>query len=134
MATQLSSALEQAVNTHRLPAVGAVVVDKSGKQIYNQAFGKVDANDSSSTPYTNDTDLIIFSCTKLLTSLAAVQLLEKGKLSLDDPVTKYLPSEADVKVCTGVDKDGKPVFRDQKGTMTVLHLITHTAGYSCKAF
>lgn len=133
MAAQLSSAFKQAVDSSRLPGIGAVIVDKSGKQIYNEAFGRVDANDSSSKPFTNDTHIILWSCTKLLASLAVLQLLEKGQIaSLNDPVTKYLPSEANVKVCTGVDEEGKPLFRDAKGQMTLLHLITHTAGYGCK--
>lgn len=134
MAKQLDSAFEEAVNAGRLPGIGAVVIDKAGKAIYNQAFGKLDANDDSSKPFTNDTDIIMWSCTKLMTSLAILQLLEKGDIaSLDDPMSKYLPKDPSVRVYTGDDKDGKPMFREPKTPITLLHLITHTAGYGCKS-
>lgn len=64
----------------------------------------------------------IYSCTKLLTMTAALQLWEQGKLGLDDPVSKYLPEYAHVKV-----RDGETV-RPAKTTLTVRHLMTMTGG------
>lgn len=66
----------------------------------------------------------IYSCTKLLTITAALQLWEQGRLELDDPVSKYLPE-----FFTPMVKDGETV-RPARTEMTVRHLMTMTGGFS----
>ena len=131
MASALSSKIEKLVNDGRLPGIGAIAIDKTGKQLYNQAFGKINANESGSKDFTNDTPLLIWSCTKFITSLAILQLLEQGKIgSLDDAVSKYLPEQSKIQVVTSLDAEGKPQARAQEKEMTIIHLLTHTSGYS----
>jgi CubicO group peptidase (beta-lactamase class C family) len=69
----------------------------------------------------------IASMTKMVTTVAALQLRERGKLDFDAAVAQYLPEWDKLQVLDGFDGDS-PVLRDQRGTATVANLITHTAG------
>jgi methyl acetate hydrolase len=136
MASSLDSALEAAVTSGRLPAVGALILDKSGKTIYDRSYGTLNANDPSAAPYTTDSQLFLWSLTKLCTSLCVLQLLEQGKItSLDDPVTKYAPRTAPVlQVLERLDDSGKPILRKPTKDVTLLHLMTHTSGLTYDFF
>ena len=134
MAAQLSSAFEELVKSKRVPGIGAIILDKSGKKLYNSAFGTINANDENAKSFTNDTQMLIWSCTKLITSLCTLQLVEQGKISLDDPVSKYLPQDANVQVCERLDENSKPVFRKPKTEVKLVHLMTHTSGYTYDFF
>ena len=74
-------------------------------------------------PMEKDTIGRMYSMTKVLTSVAALMLVEEGKLSLNDPVEKYIPELKDVKVLEGAR------LVPPKSPMRVKHLLTHTAGY-----
>jgi CubicO group peptidase (beta-lactamase class C family) len=91
----------------RIP--GAIVlIQRHGKPIYLQCFGKRDPD--AGTPMTKDAIFPIHSVTKTITSVAAMMLIDEGKIALDDPVSKYIPSFGDMKV--GVerkDESGKQV-------------------------
>src|SRR6201993_3082747 len=91
----------------RIP--GAIVlVQQHGKPIYLKAFGKRDVN--AGIPMTLDAIFPIHSVSKTITSVAAMMLVDRGKIALSDPVSKYIPSFANMKV--GVEKKddaGKPV-------------------------
>ncbi|WP_419841086.1 serine hydrolase domain-containing protein [Candidatus Poriferisodalis sp.] len=76
----------------------------------------------------SDTVCWIASMTKAITGTAAMQLVEQGKLSLDDPGAEVLPLLGELEVLTGFDPDGKPVTRQRKGDITLRHLLTHTSG------
>lgn len=128
--SQLNSAFDNLVATGRLPGVGAVVLSRSGETIYSHATGTINANDSAARPFTADTQLFIWSLTKLVTSIAVLQLLEKGVIeSLDDPIEKYMPDEANTRVITGFDEHNLPVTRPAKGKVRLIHLLTHTSGH-----
>jgi methyl acetate hydrolase len=71
----------------------------------------------------------IASMTKAITATAAMQLVEQGKLKLDDPIGKLLPNLAASQVFEGFDSAGKPKLRAAKRQITLRHLLTHTAGY-----
>lgn len=68
--------------------------------------------------------------TKFVTSLAALQLVEQGKIAIDDPsvIEKHLPELWEQKILTGFDDDGKPQLVDRKNPITLRHLLTHTSG------
>jgi CubicO group peptidase (beta-lactamase class C family) len=69
------------------------------------------------------------SMTKALTSVAAMQLVERGQLSLDAPLSGLLPMLGDRQVIAGFDETGAPVLRPVARPITLRHLLTHTAGF-----
>ncbi|MCC9606273.1 beta-lactamase family protein [Blastopirellula sp. JC732] len=98
---------------------GAVtLVAKEGKIIHHAADGK--ANLETDQPMKKETMFAIASMTKPITATAVMMLVDEGKLSLDDPVSKYLPEFADVKL-----KDGKAPSRP----ITFRDCMSHTAGF-----
>lgn len=109
---------------------GAIVlIWQHGKPVYHRFFGVQDV--ASKKPMTDDTIFRLFSMTKPITSVAAMILIDQGKLRLDDPIAKYIPSFAKVKV--GVEKKAEngqstldlvPVNRP----VTVFDLMTQTSG------
>jgi CubicO group peptidase (beta-lactamase class C family) len=109
---------------------GAVVlIQQHGHPVYFESFGVRDVE--SKRPMTADTIFRLYSMSKPITSVAAMMLVEDGKLSLGDPVSKYIPAFADVKV--GVEKHdegGKPVLalEPAKRPITIEDLLRHTSG------
>jgi methyl acetate hydrolase len=75
-----------------------------------------------------DTVFRIFSMTKAVGSMAAMMLMDRGKLSADATVQSILPEFADMKLLDGFDAAGKPILRAPKVQATVRHLATHTSG------
>jgi CubicO group peptidase (beta-lactamase class C family) len=70
------------------------------------------------------------SMTEAMTSVAAMQLVEQGKLTLDEPIAKVLPQLAAPQVLIGFDSGGAPQLRPAKRPITLHHLLTHTAGFA----
>lgn len=106
-----------------------VLIQQHGKPVYHEVFGVQDV--VSKAPITDKTIFRLFSMTKAITSVVAMQLIEDGKIKLDDPVSKYIPSFANVKV--GVEKkadDGSKSLElvPPNRPMTVLDLMRHTSG------
>ncbi|MCA1455416.1 beta-lactamase family protein [Bradyrhizobium sp. BRP22] len=116
------------VATGKIP--GAIVlIQQHGKPVYHQSFGVQDV--ASKAPITDKTIFRLFSMTKAITAIVSMQLLEEGKFRLDDPVAKYIPSFANVKV--GIEKkneDGSKTLElvPPDRPMTVLDLMRHTSG------
>jgi CubicO group peptidase (beta-lactamase class C family) len=109
---------------------GAIVlIQQHGKPVYHESFGVQDV--VSKAPITDKTIFRLFSMTKAITAVVSMQLLEEGKIKLDDPVSKFIPSFANVKV--GWEKkaeDGTPALEliPPDRPMTVRDLMTHTSG------
>ncbi len=106
-----------------------VLIQQQGKPVYHETFGVQDV--ASKAPITDKTIFRLFSMTKAITSVVAMQLVEDGKIKLDDPVSKYIPSFANLKV--GVEKkadDGTKSLElvPLNRPMTVHDLMTHTSG------
>ena len=83
---------------------------------------------------TPDTVVWIASMTKAITSAAAMQLVERGHLTLDTPAADVVPALAQVRVLTGFDASGTPQLRSPTRAMTLRHLLTHTAGFGLEIF
>ncbi|MGO4713731.1 serine hydrolase domain-containing protein [Bradyrhizobium sp. 2TAF24] len=122
----IDQVLRRAVDSGDIPGVVATAATGSDV-IYEGAFGKRDL--SKPQPMTTDSVFWIASMTKAVTSAAAMQLVEQGKLSLDGPIGKVLPDLAQPQVLEGFAADGTPQLRPAKGTMTLRQLMTHTAGF-----
>src|SRR5881628_3713647 len=124
--TRIDSVLKRAVDAREVPGVVAMVATDKGV-LYEGAFG-VRALDAS-TPMTLDTVFRIASMTKAITSVAAMQLVEQGKIKLDEPVPNIDPALGSPQVLEGFDAGG-PKLRPAKRPITLRHLLTHTAGFS----
>jgi CubicO group peptidase (beta-lactamase class C family) len=118
--------LTAAVERHDTPGAVGLVVDRNGV-LFEGAAGELDV--AKGTPLTVDAIFNIASMTKPVTSVAVMMLVEQGKVSLDDPVSKYLPGFDKLQVITKFnEKDGTYETRPAKNVMTVRHLLTHTSG------
>jgi CubicO group peptidase (beta-lactamase class C family) len=109
---------------------GAILlIQQHGKPVYHEFFGVQDV--VSKQPMTDQTIFRLFSMTKAITSVAAMMLVDEGKLPLEDPIAKYIPSFANVKV--GVEKkneDGTKTLElvPPNRPPTILDLMRHTSG------
>jgi CubicO group peptidase (beta-lactamase class C family) len=108
---------------------GAVtILARHGKIVEYRIYGQRDI--ASTTPMTKDTIFRDYSMTKPVTGVAMMTLYEQGKWLPNDPISKYIPEFAHLKVQKGVDADGKPILVDPDHPPTLRELLTHTAGFS----
>ena len=122
----IDASLRGAVERKDVPGVVALVTDCE-HVLYQGAFGVADV--STSRPLTADALFRIASMTKPVTSVALMQLVEQGKIALDDPASKYLPELGDLKVIESFDaKTGAYQVRPASRPATVRHFLTHTSG------
>ena len=106
-----------------------MLIQQHGHPVYFESFGVRDLG--STQPMTADTIFRLYSMSKPITSVAAMMLVEDGKLRLDDPVSKYIPVFADVKVgVERADASGKPwlTLEPLKRPITIEDLLRHTSG------
>ena len=120
---KMTAYLDQ-LHTQMIPGCGLMIY-RDHELIYRHFAGHSD--EEGKIPMKGDETYTIFSCTKVITTCAAMQLIEAGKIHLDDPVSDYLPAYAHLKV-----KDGDRV-RPAKRVMTVRHLMSMQGGlnYRC---
>jgi len=125
--SDLDSILQGAVNARQVPGVVAMAATDRAV-IYEGAFGPR----CLGTPAKMSTDTVfrIASMVKLLTSVAAMQLVESGKLSLDEPASNVDPELGAIPVLTGFDVKGQPQLRPPLRPITLRNLLTHTSGFS----
>jgi CubicO group peptidase (beta-lactamase class C family) len=127
---RIRPALQKEIDADRMP--GAVVmIARRGQLIYSEAIGFQDK--ATGKPMTKDVIFRIYSMTKPLTSVAAMMLVEEGKIQLTDPVSKFLPQFAKMDVLV-TDKDGKTTREPAKRQITIQDLLRHTAGLSYGEF
>jgi len=125
--TTMDDVLEQAVTSGAVPGVVALAANGSGL-IYEGAFGTREAG--ADVPMTLDTVFWIASMTKAVTSVAAMQLVEQGRITLDEPLGERFRELADLKVLEGFDGSGEPILRPARRPVTLRQLLTHTSGFS----
>jgi CubicO group peptidase (beta-lactamase class C family) len=117
----------QAVESKAMPGIVAVAATEKGV-LYEGAFGTRELGKAA--PMTLDTVVWIASMTKAITAAAAMQLVERGALTLEHPASEVVPELAAAKVLEGFDSTGKPRLRSPRRPITLRHLLTHTAGFS----
>ena len=124
----IESFVDGEVAAGRIP--GAIVlIQQHGKRVYFKCFGKRDVD--AGTPMTEDAIFPIHSVTKTITSVAAMMLVDRGTIALDDPVSKYIPSFAGMKVgFERKDESGKTVLDPValRRPITIEDLLLHTSG------
>jgi CubicO group peptidase (beta-lactamase class C family) len=126
-ATSLSDALRDSMKKRGIPQVVAMVATPD-KITFTGAFGKRDA--ASGIDVKPDSIFAIASMTKAITASAAMQLVEQSKITLHEPVSKFLPELGKLDVMTGFDAAGNPVLRPATKPVTLHHLLTHTSGFA----
>ena len=114
-------------NTDAKGYLGAVtLVARHGKIVDWQAYGYRDI--ARTQPMRDDDIFRIYSMTKTVATVAVMMLVEEGRLTLDDPVARFLPAFKDAKVIAGGTVVA-PTLREAKGPIRIRHLLTHTAGF-----
>jgi len=117
----------QATESKAMPGIVAVAGTDKGI-LYEGAFGKRELGKDA--PMTVDSVVWIASMTKAITATAAMQLVERGKLSLERPASEVVANLSAAKVLDGFDGAGQPRLRAPRRPITLRHLLTHTAGFA----
>lgn len=125
--SEVDAALSHAVADGTVLGVHAVAATNSGI-VYDSGFGR--ANIETGTPMRSDSVFWLLSMTKAFTATAAMQLIEQGRMRLDQPAAEILPELASPKILEGFDAAGQPMLRPAKRVITVRHLLTHTSGFT----
>ncbi|HEY7245655.1 MAG TPA: serine hydrolase domain-containing protein [Xanthobacteraceae bacterium] len=125
--SQIDTMLRAATRAGELPGVVALAATEHDI-VYEGVFGARRLHEGPLM--TRDTVFRIASMVKLITSVAALQLVEQGKLSLDAPVPDIDPALGSPQVLDGFDPKGAPQLRPAKRPISLRHLLTHTSGLS----
>lgn len=123
---RLDSTLQSYVNSGNVAGISALIFEKD-QEVYFNAFGF--ANQEKQIPMDRNTIVQIYSMTKPITGTALMTLWEKGKFQLDDPLEKYAPEFANMKVYQGVGQNGKMILVDANRAVTIRDITRHTGGF-----
>jgi CubicO group peptidase (beta-lactamase class C family) len=124
--SQVNDVLGSAIDRGDVPGVVAMAATPD-EVVYQGAFGRRALADEGAM--STDTVFWIASMTKAITSAAAMQLVEQGKLALDHQISDVLPELSAPQILEGFDPSGGPRLRPAKRPITLRHLLTHTAGF-----
>src|SRR5208283_472061 len=124
---RLHAQMQQEVDQKQLAGI-VTLLARHGKVVEERTYGKKDI--ASGAPMTRDTIFRIFSMTKPVTGVAMMILYEEGKWHPLDPISKYVPEFAHLKVFKGVDESGKMILEEPAHPPTMHELMTHTAGFT----
>ena len=122
---RVDEVLGSAIDRGDVPGVVAMAATRD-EVVYQGAFGRRALSDEAAM--STDTVFWIASMTKAITSAAAMQLVEQGKLGLDHQISDILPELSTPQVLEGFDPSGQPRLRPANRPITLRHLLTHTAG------
>lgn len=121
---RITQSLESFVDSGKVSGIYAAIA-RNGRMGYERTFGWMDL--AHGKPMRRDAIFRIYSMTKPVIAVGILRLVEDGKLGLDDPVSKYIPSFADVKVFAGGTADA-PILKAPDSQMTIRQLLNHTSG------
>ena len=123
---RIDSTLKALVDQGTIAGASALIYEK-GNEVYFNAFGMADLEANKSMD--RNTIVRIYSMTKPVTGTALMQLYEQGKFQLDDPLSKYAPEFAAVKVFSGYDDKGEMILEEPHRPITIRDITRHTAGF-----
>src|SRR5579885_758108 len=123
--SRLDAAMKQFVDEKHVAGL-VTLVERHGKIVHFNAVGQLDVRKPD--PIQKDSIFRIYSMSKPITGVAMMMLYEEGKWQLNDPVSRYIPEFAHLKVYAGKNDDGSPKLEDAHRSMTMRELMTHTAG------
>jgi CubicO group peptidase (beta-lactamase class C family) len=124
---RLDAAMQRAVDDKELAGI-VTLLARHGKVVEFKAYGKKDLTTGAAMQ--KDTIVRIFSMTKPVTGTAMMILYEEGKWNPQDPISKYIPEFAHLKVLKGLDSSGRIITEDPVHPPTMRELMTHTAGFT----
>lgn len=124
---RIDSTLGALVQAGSIAGVSALIFERD-REVYFGAFGLADRE--AQRAMSRSAIAQIFSMTKPVTGVALMQLYEQGKFLLDDPLAKFAPEFADVRVFDGVDANGSPKLVAPHRAITVRDVTRHTAGFA----
>lgn len=125
---RIDNAINAEISVGKIPGAVALIM-KDGNIVYHKSFGYADID--TETPMQKDSIFRIASMTKAITSVAAMTLYERGYFRLNDPIAKYLPAFADMRIVSEVDDDGSVITTiPAKQPIRIIDLLTHTSGLS----
>ncbi|MFC3880003.1 serine hydrolase domain-containing protein [Algoriphagus namhaensis] len=124
--SRLDSTLQAYVNSGNVAGISALIFEKD-EEVYFNAFGYADRENE--VPMDRNTIVKIYSMTKPITGTALMTLWEEGKFQLDDPLEKYAPEFANMKVYQGVDESGNMILVDADRPISIRDITRHTAGF-----
>ena len=122
---RLKAAMKRLVDEKQVAGL-VTVLERHGKVVHTDAVGVLDVRKADAIQ--KDSIFRIYSMSKPVTGVAMMMLYEEGKWQLNDPVSRYIPEFARLKVYTGKNDDGTPKLEDARRSMTMRELMTHTAG------
>ncbi|KAF2005382.1 beta-lactamase family protein [Amniculicola lignicola CBS 123094] len=126
--------IDKAIADQDIPGCVLTATNRDGSFTYSRAFGTRSLHpDHDQSPLKTNTVMWIASCTKLMTAICALQLVEQGKLTLDDPIYNIVPELKDHPILEGFSKDGNPILKPHKNPITLKLLLTHSSGLTYAA-
>jgi CubicO group peptidase (beta-lactamase class C family) len=128
---RLHRGMQQEVDAGQLAGI-VTLLSRHGKLVEAKTYGYRDL--ATRQPMTLDTIVRVYSMTKPITGVAMMILYEEGKWRPGDPLSRYIPEFADLKVFSGVDQEGKPILVAPSHPPTVGEVMTHTAGFTYGIF
>jgi CubicO group peptidase (beta-lactamase class C family) len=124
---RLDAGMKAIVDDKQLAGI-VTLVARHGHIVQQTTYGHQDL--ASNAPMRQDSIFRIYSMSKPITGVAMMMLYEEGKWKPSDPISRYIPEFKDLKVFTGLDKDGKPTLEAPKHAPTMGELMSHTAGFT----
>ncbi len=128
---RLDAAMKRLVDSKEFAGV-VTLAARHGKIVHFRSYGQQDL--ARAKPMPKDAIFRIYSMTKPITGVAMMMLYEEGRWHPDDPIAKFVPQFADLRVFAGLDPNGQPILEAPAHAPTMGELMTHTAGFTYGVF
>src|SRR6185437_12942123 len=123
--SEVTAAIQPYLDQHKMAGIIGIVADKTGKVHYKNLLGYADVE--AKKPISEDNVFWVASMTKMFAGASIMMLVDEGKVSLDDPVTKYIPQLTKWMVVEEKDEN-HVLLKHLVRPVTIRHLLSHTSG------